>query len=58
MLSNDFEGKAALMEELGYTEDDILTSDDLRAYIAHGKTVERIQTDQLGMMTSAASAIR
>lgn len=53
MLANDFEGKAELMAELGYTQADILKADDLRAYIAHSGSVERIQTDSFGMMTSA-----
>lgn len=53
MLANDFEGKEALMQELGYTEADILKSEDLRAYIAQEGRLDRIETDSLGMMTSA-----
>jgi len=50
MLTDDF--PKALMNELGYTNDDILHEEDLRAYIAHNGTVSRVETDELGMIQS------
>ncbi|EDN65583.1 hypothetical protein BGP_2137 [Beggiatoa sp. PS] len=53
MLANDFPEKEALMNEFGYTPDDILSEDNLRAYIAHTNgTLSRVKTDELGMIQS------
>ena len=41
------------MNEFSYTPDDILSEDDLRAYIADNNgTLLRIKTDELGMIQS------
>ena len=53
MLADDFPNKETLMNEFGYTPDDILHEDDLRAYIAHiNGTLSRVDTDELGMIQS------
>ncbi len=52
-LSYDFADKEAIMEELGYQQKDILQPGDLKAYIAKGGSVELVETDELGMLTSA-----
>ncbi len=52
MLADDFPNKEALMNEFGYTPDDILHEDDLRAYIADNGTLSRVDTDELGMIKS------
>jgi predicted ATP-binding protein involved in virulence len=52
MLADDFPNKEALMNEFGYTPEDILHEDDLRAYIADNGTLSRVDTDELGMIKS------
>ncbi|HIE01769.1 MAG TPA: hypothetical protein EYP59_16035 [Thiotrichaceae bacterium] len=52
MLAHDFPEKEALMNELGYTKDDVLHEDDLRAYIADEGTLFGVETDELGMIQS------
>ncbi len=52
MLADDFPKKEALMNEFGYTPDDILHENDLRAYIADNSTLSRVDTDELGMIQS------
>jgi predicted ATPase len=52
MLADEFPNKEALMNEFGYTPDEILHENDLRAYIAHNGTLSRVDTDELGMIQS------
>jgi len=58
MLAKEFPDKEEVMKNLGYEESDILKEEDLRAYIAKydetlgGGTIERIATDELGMVKS------
>ncbi len=50
LLSSHFPEKKALMKELGYTQDDILYEDDLRAYLTHTDgTVSRLESDKYGI---------
>jgi predicted ATP-binding protein involved in virulence len=53
MLANDLPDKEAMMTELGYTQDDILRPEDLRAYITHlDGTVSQVDVDAYGMVQS------
>ncbi len=53
MLANDFQKKAALMKDLGYTPDDVLLAEEFRGYIAHTDgTTSPIETDEYGRMLS------
>ncbi len=53
MLANDLPDREAIMTEFGYTQDDILHSEDLRAYIAHlDGTVSKVDVDAYGMVQS------
>lgn len=53
MLANDLPDKDAMMTELGYTQDDMLRPEDLRAYITHlDGMVSRVDVDAYGMVQS------
>jgi hypothetical protein len=53
MLANDLPNKEAIMTECGYTQDDILHPEDLRAYITHlDGTVSQVDVDAYGMVQS------
>lgn len=53
MLANDFPEKSDIMNQYGYTQNDILKAKDLRAYIAHPNgTVSPVETDEYGMIQS------
>lgn len=57
MLSQKIENKEELMKELGYQENEILRTEDVRAYIAYhlpegGAGVQRIDMDKYGMLKS------
>jgi predicted ATPase len=53
MLANGLPDKEAMMRELGYTQDDILHPEDLRAYITHlDGTVSQVDVDAYGMVQS------
>jgi len=53
MLANDFPEKAALMNELGYTPDDVLHAEDFNAYIAHTDgTISLAEIDKYGIKQS------
>jgi predicted ATPase len=53
MLSNEFPEKKTLMNECGYTQDEVLQAEDLRAYIAHTDgTVSLVDLDEYGMIQS------
>lgn len=59
VLSNEFEGKEAVMTELGYDKSDILKKEDARFYITYydkdlqGCTVEQVKIDEFGLQKSA-----
>lgn len=56
MFSQEIENKPALLEELGYKENEILKREDIRAYIARydekleGCTVDKVEFDEYGMV--------
>jgi ABC-type multidrug transport system ATPase subunit len=51
MLANDFPEKSALMNEFGYTQDEVLHQEDLKAYIARAEgTLSRVDLDEYGMI--------
>jgi hypothetical protein len=53
MLANDFPEKPALMNEFGYTPDDVLHPEDLKAYIARAfGTISPVDIDEYGMIQS------
>jgi thiamine pyrophosphate-dependent acetolactate synthase large subunit-like protein len=53
MLANDFSEKPALMNEFGYTQDDVLHPEDLKAYIARAfGTISPVDIDEYGMIQS------
>jgi len=53
MLANEFPEKEILMAECGYTQDDVLKSENLRAYLAHTDgTVSPVDIDEYGMIQS------
>jgi AAA15 family ATPase/GTPase len=53
MLANDFPEKSALMNEFGYIQDDVLSAEDLKAYIAHSDgTLSQVDIDEYGMIQS------
>jgi predicted ATPase len=53
MLANEFPEKSALMKQHGYTANDILSAQDLKAYITDiDGTVSKVETDEYGMIQS------
>jgi predicted ATP-dependent endonuclease of OLD family len=53
MFANDFPEKSDIMNQYGYTQNDILKARDLRAYITHlNGTVSPVATDEYGMIES------
>jgi len=53
MLANDFPEKSDIMNQYGYTQNDILKAKDLRAYVAHPNgSVSPVETDEYGMIQS------
>ncbi|EDN71435.1 ABC transporter [Beggiatoa sp. PS] len=53
MFANEFPEKSKLMEQHGYTPNDVLQTQDLKAYITHIEgTVSEVETDEYGMIQS------
>jgi predicted ATP-dependent endonuclease of OLD family len=53
MLANKFPEKSELMNQHGYTQNDILHANNLKAYVTHANgTVLQVETDEYGMIQS------
>ena len=49
MLSQSFEGKTTVIEQLGYARDDFLPADDVCAFVAESGGLTRCDVDNYGM---------